>query len=142
MLQETKFGKFFVDSEQQLTDFILTSTKSQLMKLLHSEVNSRLEKLSNEYSERETETWSVQLKEAEDYSKDSSSSTPFISAALSGAETVQDYVNIILANNLAWSQYAGDVIRFRREMEGQIKSANSLEDLAPVMQELNYEQEP
>lgn len=98
--------------------------------------NHDFEVLKNGYPDRETQSWSVQLKEAESYLSDNATPTPFISAALKYGETVEQYANLIIANNAQWSAYAGAVVRKRREYEARIEAANTSEEIEQIISEL------
>lgn len=114
--------------EQLLADI----AKPEVFELLKRVCNRKLEQLGSEYPDRETQTWAVQLEEAKAYLSDNTSPTPFINAAITGTETVQDYAELIVANNAAWSNFAGSIVKLRRDFEKAIEACTTLEELKAV----------
>lgn len=99
--------------------------------------NDNLSSLAADYPEREAQTWPVQLEEAKAYLADNSAPTPFIKAALNEGETVEQYANLIVSNNAAWSNYAGSVIKMRRTFEQRINAATTIEELESISKEIS-----
>lgn len=119
-------GNLVTKADQEATFLTdqLTAAKQSAVKSLHQKCDEKLASLAADYPERETQTWSVQLKEAEAYKLDPSSPTPFILGALKPGETVEQYADLIIANNAVWSGYAGSIVLIRRSYEEQISSAD------------------
>lgn len=122
-LEETLDGNTVTTYKLETFDNLIEH-KSELTKYLHAKCNEKLAQLAKDYPERETQTWSVQLKEAEAYKLDSSAATPFITASLKDGETVDQYVDLIITNNTIWSQYAGSVVLLRRNYENSISNSD------------------
>lgn len=116
---------------------IIESLKEEAKDKLFTNCNKALEQLATDYPERESQTWPVQLEEANRYLADNTSPTPFISAALDEGETVDEYANLIVSNNAAWSDYAGKVVLKRRTFEQRIKSATTVQELNQIVGEIN-----
>ena len=123
---------FLVTLKDQYKESTLAFFKDSVKKVLTDVCNSKLEQLIATYPEREAATWPFQLEEAKNYLADNTYPTPFISAALSKEETVDQYAALIVANNNTWSAFAGGVVNMRREYEAAINSANSIEALAEI----------
>ena len=115
----------------------LNQLKTDAKNILFTSCNKALEQLAIDYPERESQTWPVQLEEANRYLADNTSPTPFISAALNDGETVDDYANLIVSSNTAWSDYAGKVVLKRRTFEQRIKDATTVQELDQIVSEIN-----
>lgn len=118
--------------EQLLADI----AKPKVLKILKDVCNKKLEQLGSDYPDRETQTWAVQLEEAKAYLADNTTQTPFILAALREGETVQDYAQLIVANNTAWSNFAGSIVKLRRDYERLIKNASTFQELEQIKAQL------
>lgn len=110
----------------------LNQAKSNKLSQLHQSCDNDLKQLATGYPERETQTWSIQLEEAKAYLTDNTTPTPFISAALRQGETVGQYAQLIVANNAAWSDYAGKVVLKRRTYEALINGAQTVEEVNSI----------
>lgn len=135
-------GKWFID--WQVVDLPaeaiqknLELAKQDAVKKLFDNCDKDLVQLSSSYPGRESDTWPVQLQEAKEYLADNTVATPFISAALEDGETVADYANLIVANNTAWSDYAGKVVLKRRAYQKRIEAAATFDELRQIHCELN-----
>ena len=118
--------------EQLLADI----AKPKVLELLKKVCNKKLEQLGSDYPDRETQTWAVQLEEAKAYLADNTVDTPFILAALREGETVQDYAQLIVANNAAWSNFAGSIVKLRRDFERLIENASTFQELEQLEAQL------
>ena len=117
---------------------LVESLKERAKAVLFRSCNKALEQLAIDYPERESQTWPIQLEEANRYLADNASPTPFISAALNEGETVQQYAQLIATNNSLWSDHAGKVVLRRRTFEQRIKAAATVQELDQIMQDLNH----
>jgi hypothetical protein len=117
-------------------DLLNTIAKPRALKEINQAVDIKLAALGKEYPERETQTWAVQLKEAEAYTADPASPTPFITAALSAGETVAQYAALVIANNAAWSAYAGGAVQLRRHYEAQVAAATTVDQVQAIIAEV------
>ena len=115
----------------------LNLAKANKLSELYRSCDADLKKLATGYPEREAQTWPVQLEEANRYLADNTSPTPFISAALKQGETVEQYANLIVNNNAAWSDYAGKVVLKRRTFEHRINTATTVQELDQIVSEIN-----
>lgn len=115
----------------------LKVARNQAISKMKNLCDNKLSQLASDYPEREAQTWPVQLEEAKSYLADSASPTPFISAALNDGETVEQYANLIVANNAAWSDYAGSIVKMRRDFEAAINSAQNIEDLMAIINQMD-----
>ena len=118
--------------EQLLNDIV----KPQAIEYLRASCDKDFQVLSQGYPERETSTWAFQLEESRQYLKDSTYPTPFISAALREGESIEDYANLIVANNDAWSVYAGSIVNKRREYTARIQGATTRDEVKAIVEEL------
>ena len=116
---------------------LVESLKERAKAALFVSCNRALEQLAVDYPERESQTWPIQLEEANRYLADNTSPTPFISGALNEGETVDDYANLIVSNNAEWSGYAGKVVLKRRSFEQRIKAATTVQELDQIINEIN-----
>ena len=123
--------------DEEVYQPLIESLKEKAMQSLFANCNKTLEQLAINYPARESQTWSVQLEEANRYLADNTSPTPFISAALREGETVQQYAELIVSNNMLWSDYAGKVVLKRRTFEKRINTATTTQELNTIIEEVN-----
>lgn len=114
--------------EQLLADI----AKPEKLKELFTYCDNQLELLATSYPEREAATWPVQLEEAKAYLSDNTASTPFINAALTDGETVENYANLIITNNAQWSTFAGSIVKHRRNTEKAINEAETEDEIEAI----------
>lgn len=110
--------------------------KPAAIALLHKKCDQMLAQLAAEYPAREVDTWAVQLKEAEAYMLNPSAPTPFIDAAKKDSESKNSYASLIIANNAAYSAYAGNIVKIRRDFESAIANALNKAQFEPVLAQI------
>lgn len=133
--------------EQELADYEAMLAEQEARKIpdlidaiknrIKSKVDAKIDSLKNGYSEREIQSWPVQLKEAEALLVDPSAPTPFLSNAKRDSETVEEYAAKVRANNAAWSSYAGQVVNWRAEMEDALDFCVTDADYETLLETIN-----
>ena len=108
---------------------LVTIAKKQAKAKLNQAASVRLSKLVAEYPQRESETWAIQLAEAQAYTANPNTSTPFINAALNDGETVAEFAVRVIAKSLSYSTAAGEIVGMRRRVGAKIDSAETIAEV-------------